>query len=85
MLQYAFKITIPRRHVELSVAIETSHSAGVPHLLARLRLRPGPLLAVVVAAGSSLAALVRLLDSPILLSVFSPVSNQIVRALAIVP
>ena len=75
VLQLAINISIPRRHIEQSVARKSKHSAGVSaFLVVVFMLRLGPLLAV-VCAGCCLAALVRSPDISVLLDVFTPVSN----------
>jgi len=75
VLQLAVKISIPRRHMEQSVARKLQHSVGVSAFLAVVfMLRLGPLLAV-VRAGCCLTAFVGPPDISILLDVFPPVSN----------
>lgn len=74
MLQLAIKISIPRRHMEQSIARKAKHSAGVSASLVLLRLSLWPLLAV-VCAGRRLTAFVRSPDTPVCLGVFLPVSN----------
>ena len=84
MLQMAIKSSIPRRHIEHSVAWEARHSWGVSAFHDPFRVCLALLLAVVTAR-RCLAALVYALDSPIGPYVFRPVPNLIVGALAIVP
>lgn len=84
MLQMAIKISIPRRHIEHSIAWEARHSSSVSAFLALFRVRLGLLLAVVTARGC-LAAFIYALDSPVGPYMFRPVPNGIVGALAIVP
>jgi len=75
MLQLAVKISIPRHHMEQSVARKSQHSAGISAFLAVMfMLRLGPLLAV-VCAGCCLTAFVGPPDISVLLDVFPPVSN----------
>ena len=72
VLQLAIKISIPRCHIEYSVARKSNHSAGVSAVGFMLRL--GPLLAV-IRAGCCLTAFIGSPDISVLLDVFTLVSN----------
>jgi len=75
VLQLTVKISIPRCHMEQSIARKSQHSAGISAFLAVVfMLCLGPLLAV-VRAGCCLTAFVGLPDISVLLDVFPPVSN----------
>ena len=74
MLQLAIKNSIPRRHIQQSVAREARHSSGVSASAVWFRRHLGPLPAV-IAACCRLTAFVHLLDGTILLGSFRPVSD----------
>ena len=64
MLQQAIEISIPRHHIEHSIARKARHSSGVSAFLVLFRVCLGFLL-LVVTAGRCLTALVYVLDSPV--------------------
>jgi len=75
VLQLTIEISIPRRHIEQSVARKSKHSADISAFLAVMfMLRLGPLL-VVVRAGCRLTAFIGSPDISVHLDISLPVSN----------
>ena len=74
MLQHASNKSILRRHVEQSIARETSHSAGIPALLALFG--PHCDLLAIFGGGCCLGALVHSHNGSALPEVFCPVSVE---------